>query len=144
MRAMIGSGTETPNRFSFIQRADFAERIGPTPMMTPSFSVMPSARKRSAYARTTSRSKPNCVWMKSAPASIFFCSGTGDHFASGLFGTSAAPMKNCSGDEIARERDAIAIAARDLEDRLVAVRDEDRCGCEARDRRLAGRGVRQV
>ena len=58
---MIGSGTETPNRFSFIQRADFAERIGPTPMMTPSFSVMPSARNRSAYARTTSRSKPNCV-----------------------------------------------------------------------------------
>ena len=43
-RAMIGSGTVTPNRFSFIHRADFAERIGPTPMMTPSLSVMPSAR----------------------------------------------------------------------------------------------------
>ena len=40
--------------------------------------------------------------MKSAPASIFFCSGTGDHFASGRRGTSAAPMKNFGGESILR------------------------------------------
>ena len=47
-------------------------------------------------------------------------------------------------DQIAAQRDAIAIAARDLQDRLVAVRDENRGGREAADRSLAGRGVRDV
>jgi hypothetical protein len=46
--------------------------------------------------------------------------------------------------KIARERDAIAIAARDLQDRLVAVRDEDCRGREARDRGLAGRRIREI
>ena len=50
----------------------------------------------------------------------------------------------CGADQVARERDAIAIAARDLQDRLVTVRGEDRGGREAADRGLAGRGVGHV
>ena len=67
----------------------------------PSLSVIPSSRSRPMYARTTSRSKPNCVCAKPAPASIFASSGPAFQFASGRRGRrprrgrSAAAARPC-------------------------------------------------
>ncbi|MNL66141.1 hypothetical protein D3C87_1905600 [compost metagenome] len=68
------SGMWMPGTLERIQRAVFADAIGPTPTRMKHFSCRPRSRTFFMYSRNIGTSKQYWLWTNWAPASIFLAS----------------------------------------------------------------------
>ena len=97
---MVAAGIDTPGIFLLIHSACLADRNGPPPTRINTFSWSPISTTWVINVCKRCISKQNWVWMKFAPASIFFFSRIGRKSSGGTNGLLAAPRNKFGGGSI--------------------------------------------